>query len=191
MSDCPTQAGVDFAAVNLNPANIVTGARRLSGFANENLDADALNSSYNALQVELKRNVGKLNLEANYTWSHEIDDMVNVFSGWSDPFNPALDRGSGDWDVRHNFTASAVYSLPSPKASPSLVRGIVDGWQTSSIFQARTGLPVNVQLISAFFGIPIRPDYVPGQPLQLSNRSWPNSSYNINAFAVEPNYNGS
>ncbi len=185
------QAGVDFAAVNLNPANVFTGARPLSGFANENLDADALNSSYNALQVELKRNIGKLDLEANYTWSHEIDDMVNVFSGWSDPFNPALDRGSGDWDVRHNFTASAVYSLPSPAASRSLVRGIVDGWQTSSIFQARTGLPVNVQLISGFFGIPVRPDYVSGQPVLLSNRSWPNSSYNINAFAVEPNYNGS
>ena len=43
--------------------------------------------------------------------------MVNVFSGWSDPFNPNVDRGSGDWDVRHNLTASVVYSLPELKGS--------------------------------------------------------------------------
>lgn len=185
------QAGVDFAAVNLNPANIVTGARPLSGFANENLDADALNSSYNALQVKFKRNVGKLDLEANYTWSHEIDDMINVFSGFSNPYNPSADRGSGDWDVRHNFTSSFVYSLPSLQGSRSLVRGVLGGWQSSSIFQVRSGLPVNAQLVSGFFGIPIRPDSVPGQTVLLQNRHWPDSSYNVSAFAVEPNYDGS
>ncbi len=185
------QAGVDFAAINLNPANIVTQARPLSGFASENLDADALSSSYDALQVQLRRNIGHLTVEANYTYSHEIDDMVNVFSGWSDPFNPSADRGSGDWDVRHNVSASVVYQLPELKESHTLVRTLLGGWQTSSIVQARSGLPVNVQLVSGFFGIPIRPDFVQGQSVLLPNRSWPNSSYNIDAFAVEPNYDGS
>ncbi len=185
------QAGASFAAVNLNPANLVTGARPLSGYSNENFYSDSLNSSYNALQVGLKRHVGKLQLNANYTWSHEIDNLVNVFSGWSNPYNPGQDRGSGDWDVRHNFSASYVYSLPTLDSSQSLVRGILGGWQTSSIVQGRTGLPVNVQLVSGFFGTPIRPDYVAGQSVLLANRHWPDSSYNINAFAVQPNYDGS
>ncbi len=184
------QAGISFAAINANPANLVTQARPYSGFANENVDADGLSSNYNALQVQLRRNVGRLNLETNYTWSHEIDDLVNVFSGFSDPFNPSIDRGSGDWDVRHNFTASLVYSLPDLKGSNSFMRGVLGGWQTSSIFQARSGLPENIQLISGFFGNPMRPDYVPGQSLYVPNHSWPTSSYNINAFALEPNYNG-
>jgi hypothetical protein len=185
------QAGVDFAAINLNPANIVTQARPYSGFANENLDSDTLSSNYNALQVQLRRHVGKLNLEGNYTWSHEIDDMVNVFSGFSNPFDPSADRSSGDWDVRHNFTASVVYSLPDLKGSSALERGLLGGWETSSIFQTRSGLPTNIQLISGFFGIPMRPNNVTGQSLFVPNASWPNSSYNINAFAVPAGYDGS
>jgi len=184
------QAGVDFAALNLNPANYSTQARPLSGFASENLDADELSSSYNALQVQVRRNAGKLALEANYAYSHEIDDMVNVFGGWSNPGIPSLDRGPGDWDVRHNFTASAVYSLPGLAESSPLVRGILGGWQASSIFQTRSGLPENIQLVSGFFGIPMRPDYVSGQSVWLPNHSWPYTSYNINAFALESNYDG-
>jgi hypothetical protein len=184
------QANVNFASVNLNPANTVSDARPLSGFANENLDSDTLFSYYDALQAQLRRNIGKLTLEANYTWSHEIDDMVNVFGGFSDPYMPSLDRGSGDWDVRNNFTGSAVYSLPELKGSNSLVRGILGGWQSSGIIQTRSGLPTNIQLVSGFFGIPMRPNYVPGQPLLVPNASWPTSSFNINAFTVPPGYDG-
>jgi len=184
------QAGVDFSGINLNPANTVTQARPLSGFASENLDSDTLSSKYNALQVQVRRNVGKLNFEANYTWSHETDNMVNVFGGWSDPFNPNVDHSSGDWDVRHNLTGSIVYSLADLKGSNPLVRGVLGGWQTSTILQTRSGLPTNIQLISGFFGLPMRPNYVSGQSPLLSNRSWPTSSYNIDAFAVPPGYDG-
>lgn len=183
------QAGVDFAALNANPANPFTQARALSGFASENLDSDELNSSYHALQVQLRRHAGRLNLEANYTWSHEIDDMVNVFGGFSNPYDPNADRGSGDWDIRHNVTGSALYNLPELKGSNGLVRGVLGGWQASSIVQGRSGAPVNVQLVSGFFGNPVRPDYT-GQPVRLSNFNWPYSSYNVNAFQVDPNFDG-
>jgi hypothetical protein len=185
------QAGVDFAALNANPANVFTDARQYLLFANENVLSDGLGSNYNALQVKVVRKAGKLNLETNYTWSHEIDDMPNVFSpGFESPYNPSYDRGSGDWDVRHNLTGSAVYSLPSLKGSNSFVQKALGGWQTSGILQTRSGLPTNITLVSGFFGNPVRPDYVPGQSLWVPNHSWPNSSYNINAFAVEPTYDG-
>jgi hypothetical protein len=184
------QAGVDFAGVNLNPANFLTqSGRPYANFANEDLDSDELNSSYHALQAKIAHNAGRLNFEANYTWSHEIDDMVNVFNGFSNPTDPSFDRGPGDWDIRHNFTASAVYNLPDFKQSNSFVRGILGGWQTSNIVQARTGGTANPQLESGFFGIPVRPDLT-GQAIKLSNASWPASSYNINAFAVDPNFDG-
>jgi len=185
------QAGVDFAALNANPANVFSDARPYSGFANENVLSNELGSNYNALQVKLDRKVGRLNLEANYAWSHEIDDMVNVFSpGFENPSNPNYDHGDGDWDVRHNLTGSAVYSLPDLKGSNSFVQKALGGWQTSGILQTRSGLPTNITLVSGFFGNPTRPDYVSGQPLWLSNHSWPTSSYNINAFAFEPTYDG-
>ena len=184
------QAGVDFAALNANPANALTqSGRPYSGFANESLDSDILNSSYNALQAQLKHNAGRLNYEVNYTWSHEIDDMVNVFGGFSDPYSPNSDRGPGDWDVRHNLTGSVVYSLPDMQGFNALERGVLGGWQTSSILQARTGGTANPQLISGFFGLPVRPDLT-GQPIKLSGASWPVSSYNVNAFAVDPGFTG-
>ena len=185
------QSGVDFAALNANPANVFTQARQFSGFANENILADGLGSNYNSLQVKLTRRAGRLNLEANYTWSHEIDDMLNVFSpGFESPYTPIFDHGSGDWDVRHNLTGSAVYSLPDLKGSNSFVQKALGGWQTSGILQTRSGLPTNITLVSGFFGNPVRPDYVTGQPLWVPNHSWPGSSYNINAFAIEPTYDG-
>ena len=184
------QAGVDFAALNANPANVFTQARPFKNFANENLLSDTLGSNYNALQVKVDRKVGNLNLEANYAWSHEIDDMVNVFSpGFVNPSDPRFDRGSGDWDVRHNLTGSAVYNLPSLKGSNSLVRNVLGGWQTTGILQTRSGLPTNVTLISGFFGNPTRPNFVPGQSVTIP-ASWPNSHYNLNAFAIEPTYDG-
>jgi hypothetical protein len=185
------QAGVDFAPLNANPANVFTQARQFSGFANENVLSDGLGSNYNSLQVKLIRNVGRLNLQANYTWSHEIDDMVNVFSpGFESPYTPIFDHSSGDWDVRNNFTGNALYSLPDLKGSNSFVRTALGGWQTSGIIQTRSGLPTNITLVSGFFGNPVRPDYVPGEPLWVPNHSWPGSSYNIDAFAIEPTYDG-
>jgi hypothetical protein len=184
------QAGVDFAALNANPANALTqSGRPYSGFANESLDSDILNSSYHALQAQLKHNAGRLNYEVNYTWSHEIDDMVNVFGGFSDPYNPNFDRGPGDWDIRHNLTGSVVYSFWDLKGANALERGLLGGWQTSTILQTRTGGTANPQLISGFFGLPVRPDLT-GQPIKLPGASWPVSSYNVNAFAVDPGFTG-
>ena len=49
---------------------------------------------------------------------------------------------------------------------------------------------MNVSLVGGFFGNPVRPDYVPGEPILVGNARWPNSHYNINAFSVEPDYDG-
>ncbi len=185
------QAGIDFAALNANPQNAFSGVRALSGFANENVDSDGLGSNYNALQVKLRRSAGNLTFETNYTWSHEFDDMMNFLSpGFESPLNPKIDHASGDWDVRNNLTGSVVYSLPEMKGSNPWLQGLLGGWQTSGILQARSGLPVNVTLLSGLFGNPERPDYVPGQPLWVSGHSWPGSSYNINAFTPNPAYDG-
>ena len=184
------QAGVDFSALNFNPANYVTQARTLTNFASEYYDSDELSSSYNALQAQLRHNIGDLNFEVNYTWSHEIDDMVNVFGGFSNPFNPNFDRGSGDWDIRNNFTGSVVYSVPALKNHDRLMRSTLGGWQTSSIVQTRSGSPVNVSIESGFFGLPARPNYVGPSPIASGGIKWPYQSYNVNAYQIEPTFNG-
>jgi hypothetical protein len=183
------QAGVSFSALNANPANVFTQARQYSGFANESVDADELFSKYNALQVQFKHTERRWTLEANYTWAHEIDDMVNVFGGFSNPLNPLDDAGSGDWDVRHNFTSSLLYNLPKLEGHSRLVREAFGGWQTSTIIQARSGLPVNVSLESGFFGLPMRPNFT-GEKVTVPGTNWPNSPFNPDAFAISPTFDG-
>jgi hypothetical protein len=190
-----TQAGVAFQAVNLNPQSPNTNvARPLAAkgvpYQNENYYPNSLFSKYNAMQVQLRHNLRQLDLEANYTWSHEIDDEVNVFAAYEDPMNPTLDRGNGDWDTRQNLTASAVYNLPEMKGSSRLMQETAGGWQASSILQTRTGLSQNVEVTNGFFGNYMRPDYVTGQNARTGGAKWPNQSYNINAFTLAPGFDG-
>ncbi len=189
-----TQAGVAFQGINLNPSNPNPNVNRIlsatSPYQDENYMPNNLYSNYNALQAQLRRNYKQLALEANYAWSHEIDDEVNVFAGFSDPFDPKLDRGSGDWDARHNFTASVLYTFSDLKGSSRLMQATLGGWQVSSILQTRSGMAQNVEVTSGFFGNYMRPNRVSGQQLKVANASWPSSSYNINAFALEPGFNG-
>jgi len=186
------QAGVNFAAINENPANTNTDARPHSDFADEDYLGDTLGSDYQSLQVQLRRNSHHLNTEMNYTWSHEIDDMVNVFQGFADPYNPKFDRSSGDIDVRNNFTASAVYDFSDLHDHSMWERLAGGGWQLSSIFQARGGLPEDITLMSGIFGNPVRPNYVPGQNVYLPHVTWlqPVGSYNPAAFTVPTGYDG-
>jgi outer membrane receptor protein involved in Fe transport len=91
-----------------------------------------------------------LGLTLNYTWSHAIDNLSSTFSdatinfntGLLDPFNPSLDKGNADFDVRHRFVASALWEMPFFKDSDSwFLRNMVGGWSLAPIFLARTGTP--------------------------------------------------
>ena len=185
------QAGQNFAGVNLNPANFVNNNNRpYSGFANENLEACELSGAYHSLQVQMRHNVGKLNYEANYTWSHTINDMVNFLNNPSDPYNPRKDMGNADWDIRQNLTGSVTYNFPELKGSNLLERTALGGWQTSSIVQTRSGAALNPQLTGTFFGLPTRPNFS-GKPIHKSGGSWPNGGkYDAAAYEVESGYNG-
>ena len=184
------QAGQNFAGINLNPANLVNDNNRpYSGFANENLEACELGGAYNSMQVGVRHNVGKLNFETNYTWSHTINDFVNFLNNYSDPYDPTKDMGNGDGDIRHNLTGSVTYNLPEFKGSNLVKRTVLGGWQTSSIVQTRSGAALNPTLTGTFFGLPTRPNFT-GAPVRLAGASWPGGIYNVAAYTVEPGFNG-
>jgi hypothetical protein len=190
-----TQAGVAFQALNFNPQSPNTNVGRPLAakgvpYQNENYYPNILFSKYNALQVQLRRNARALQLEANYAWSHEMDDEVNVFAGYEDPMNPLLDRGNGDWDVNQNLSASAVYNLPVFAGRSRLMQETAGGWQASSILQARSGMAQNVEVTNGFFGNFMRPNYVTGKNPRTGKADWPNQSYNIQAYALAPGFNG-
>ncbi len=114
------------------------------GYINEGLPAG--NSSYNSLQVNLVRHAARgVTMQASYTYSHCIDDGSAAYGpegansqGQIDPYDPGLDRGDCNFDLRHNFVANVVYALP--------FRGnrLIEGWQVSGIFTAQSGSPFTV-----------------------------------------------
>lgn len=151
-------------------------------------------SEYHAMQATFRRNFSKgVRFNANYTWSHTIDDIVGFFKDYQDPNNIEAERASSDQDVRHNFTLDAGYDLPLRDWFGGGPRWLVDGWNLSTITQIRSGLPVNVNLQGGTFGgFSFRPDIVPGvDPYQPSNTrcsgfSVPDCQFNPDAFTPPP-----
>jgi hypothetical protein len=107
-------------------------------------------SYYQSLNVQFQttnlRNTG-LSLVANYTLAHQLDDLSTTFSetnnafglGYTQPFNPGFDRGSGDLDIRQRLVIAPLYR--TPKIGNKLLNETVGGWQVTGIYTVRTGVP--------------------------------------------------
>ncbi len=147
-------------------------------------------SNYNGMQVTFKRNLTRgLRFNANYTWSHAIDNVAGFFKDYQDPNNIANDRASSDQDVRHNFSLDAGYELAFRDWFGDGPRWLVDGWNVNAIAQARSGLPVNVTVSGGVFGgFSFRPNLVPGvdpyspSNVRCSGQSLPECQFNPAAF---------
>ena len=112
-------------------------------------------STYHGLTLGLdSRVLGEtgLQFQAKYTWSHAIDNLSSTFSessnnfnlGLLDPFNPELDKGDADFDVRHRFVSSGIWEIPFANDTEGIAKHILDGWQITYIFTARTGSPYSI-----------------------------------------------
>jgi len=121
--------------------------RPFRGFGDITRLDNGATSSYNALEGELRRTVGKLQLNVSYTYSHSIDDasdgglfgdggILNVYDF------PAF-RAASNFDQRHTFTSSAIYDLPFFKGA-GLRNKLLGGWEVSGIGTWQTGTPFSV-----------------------------------------------
>jgi hypothetical protein len=190
--------------LSLNGIDPVTGKRPYASLTNSTIGwtADDANSNLQALQISLRRNLRTgLLISANYQWSHGISDGSNGDGESDTPENMncrSCERGNTDFDIRHNFTTSAIWMLPVGKGhtlmgnAPPLMNALFGGWQLSGIGTARTGLPLNVTLSRSASALPDginggqRPDVVPGQSLYPANQT-PTLWLNPFAFAVPAN----
>jgi len=122
--------------------NQATGIGSLD-FQNNAWEATAANSNYNALQVQLQRNVGALRLLGAYTWSKSIDNSSGFFDAIN-PFNPELSRALSTFDVAHNFVLSYSYDLPFGKSGRGVKNKLIGGWTISGITRFTTGFPITL-----------------------------------------------
>jgi hypothetical protein len=109
-----------------------------------NFLANKSRSAYESLQATLTHRYSHgLYLLAGYTWGHAIDvagTTNNLASGFipQNSLNYHAEKGNGDYDIRHRFTLSATYDLPSRKSWGQML----EGWQVTSILQWQSGYPL-------------------------------------------------
>jgi hypothetical protein len=102
-----------------------------------------VNASYNAMVVNWSHRSGYgLSFNTTYTWSHTIDTAsFDVGFQQTDPSNQLLDKGNSDFDVRHNFVASAVWELPYFRGRHDLMGTVLGGWMMSGVLSKHSGFP--------------------------------------------------
>ena len=125
------------------------------------------NSSYNALQVTLRRTRGPLTAGVSYSYSHSFDNS----SDRSDPVLVNSDdlrqnRASSNFDQRHLLSISYVYQLPAakliqnvirylrsepsedaavvPECCSGFIKTLFDGWEFSGVTLHQSGTPFTV-----------------------------------------------
>jgi hypothetical protein len=97
-------------------------------------------SNYHGLQASLtQRSVHGVSFVAGYTFAHSLAQSPD---NWSflvpiDSNNVRNLYGNSAFDIRHHFTFSVTYALPSVKAPAQLL----SGWSINSIVNLQSGAP--------------------------------------------------
>jgi hypothetical protein len=148
----PVPAGTFFLASNTKPNTTL---------ANTWTWMSEGTSSYNALQVDVKRRFSRgLTLRGVYTWAKVLDDgdSVNGTAAGnapglvSNPYDIKADWGPGTYDVRNLGVITASYDLPLGAGRSYLNRGgrtlnfLAGGWTLNSIATIQSGFPFTPQL---------------------------------------------
>jgi hypothetical protein len=166
-------------------------------------------SSYNSLQVDLKRRFSRgLTLRGVYTWSKALDDgdslnataAANAPALLSNPYDPQADRGLATYDVRTIGVVTVSYELPFGRGGRFLSSSggaagyLVGGWTLNSIVTAQSGFPFTPQLgynpsNNGDTRNPVRAFLNPAfsGPVVLGN---PNQWFDPKAFIAPPNNSG-
>jgi hypothetical protein len=105
-------------------------------------------SNFNSVQFTLNRRFDHgFSVLASYVFAKYMDIVSYTAEGGTGPRNPenfAQSYGPSDNDVRHRFTASYIYQLPSIKSAHALVGGLTNGWQNQAIITAQSGAPYSI-----------------------------------------------
>ena len=125
------------------------------------------NSSYHALQVNLRKQVSHgFQFDFNYTWSKSIDvtsaasrvgfsvygyqNIGLVGTRLANAFSPNLARAVSDFDSTHQFNLNWVVELPVGRGrafaggAHGVLDAVIGGWSTSGVARWTSGFPFSI-----------------------------------------------
>ncbi len=145
-------AGVTGGAINKATfdsllAGTVRSPGPINAYADVNSQLSDANSSYNALNVELKKRLSNnMQFFATYTWSHSIDyssDLQTLLKP-QDNTNFKAEKSDSLFDQRHRFVFSGIFSVPDSWRSGSGFQRFASGFQLAPIVEFGSGRPFNI-----------------------------------------------
>ena len=108
-------------------------------------------SYYNSLQFSVRRQVGAVKVNANYTFSKSTDNgSVEGGDAPIDSYNLKLNKGRGDADRPHSFNMSLIYVLPvgrDKRFGGGMARwadSLIGGWEMGVLGIWQSGAPFTV-----------------------------------------------
>ncbi len=182
-----TQAAINLnVACNLLPTN--DPYRPYYGISSITNLVFQANSNYNALQVSVKRNVGRLTLTGAYTYSHSMDDSSDRYDAATvNAYNIRANYASSDFDQRHLLNVGYVYDIPWLKDS-GLLHAVFGNWQLSGITTVQSGTPFSIY--NSNNGLGDNAGVANGVNSSSGNQSFPDVIGNIHSSPAQSNISG-
>lgn len=132
----------------LTGANTLRTPGLISPFGAVNAQMSDGNSSYNAMNVELKRRFSNnFTFLTSYTWSHSIDDSSDLqtllIAQDTSRFN--LEKGDSLFDQRHRFVFSGMLTSPAGwRSADSGWKRVLADFTVAPILEISSGRPFNI-----------------------------------------------
>ncbi len=121
-------------------------------------------ATYHALVLGAKRRFTKgLMFDANWTWSHSIDDAsdpgatLNETNLPQNVYDLRQEKASSSFDHRHRVVVSFLYQLPLAEKSKGWRHGVFGQWQAGGTFTVQSGAPFTVNISSDQANIGVGP----------------------------------
>jgi hypothetical protein len=142
--------------IQANPSVTAPDALRpYQGFASIIETSDRGSSNYHALLLDLRRRLtNNMMFSAAYTWGKLLDYGSSRGYELPDVYNPRLNYGPADFDLRNVLVVSYVWNIPYfTHSSNGLLKNALGEWQLSGVTQAQTGEPFSITNGNDYAGV--------------------------------------
>jgi hypothetical protein len=128
--------------LDVNLLDPALGRRPNPNFADINIMGDSGQSIYDGLQISYRQRLRRgLLFDANYNWSHAIDNVGDTGLSSTNPQSNddfRAERGNGAGDIRHSVSYDLIYSLPFKLRTDGKLNKLVKAWRIAGVGIVRT-----------------------------------------------------
>ncbi len=160
------------------PSNVTPFTNVNPGLGEFQLTDNHAHSTYNSLQVVLRKTVPSagLTFQLSYTYAKALDNATTVLNGdgansavaQNNPFCWSCEKAPSSFDIRHRVVVNFSYTLPFSKLRTRAPKRLTEGWTLWGITTASTGFPFTVLTpygsaqygVDNYAGSTVRPDLV-------------------------------